>query len=122
MILLLGILIIGIPSNSSKNVFIEESLSKGESWDTEWNISSAVQYIAQHQRVDGGFGDPGNPSYLNLTSMVIAALGWIGKINSIDLDGAINFITLCYIGDGFGNTIYPESPDLLSTWLSLIHI
>ena len=87
----------------------------------EWNISRAIEYIVYHQRVDGGFAEPGYVSLLNYTAMSIIVLGWLGELDNIDLDDAISFIMLCYddtLG-GFGPVAYPEYIDLLSTWYGI---
>jgi len=81
-----------------------------------WNISNAIDYIAGCQHVDGGFGPPGQVSYLNYTSMAILVLGWLGEMDKINLDDAVDFIMGCYTGNGFGNVLYSNLSDILSTW------
>jgi len=81
-----------------------------------WNITNAVEYIASCQYVDGGFGPPGQISYLNYTSIAIFVLGWLGELDKISIEDALNFILGCYVGYGFGNVLYPEDADIISTW------
>jgi len=75
-----------------------------------------VEYIASCQHVDGGFGPPGQISYLNYTSMAIFVLGWLGELGKISIEDALDFILDCYVGYGFGNVLYPEDADIISTW------
>ncbi len=81
-----------------------------------WNITNAIMFVVEHQRVDGGFGEYGQVSVLNYTALSLMALYGLGEIERIDLDRALEFLMLCWTGDGFGAIAYPDYPDLLSTW------
>ncbi|MEX0568343.1 MAG: prenyltransferase/squalene oxidase repeat-containing protein, partial [Candidatus Njordarchaeota archaeon] len=121
--ILLGIFLVLFPNklSASEGIFFQQyngnySYSKISVSEDAWNISDAIEYIRSCQHVDGGFGSPGQISYLNYTSMALLVLGWLGSLNKIDLESAVDFMMSCYTGYGFGNILYPDFPDILSTW------